>query len=510
MVVKYIQPTPGKNGLNYTAPFTAISSSGGKTKLELLWGDRVELLEPNTSTAAGEVDAKARGRKGRILSKYLGDTALLEVYFIDVGQGDGILIATPETAGRRHIMIDGGNVRSKQQTRHNAADFVDWKFNRDYGLDQIELDAIIASHCDLDHYGGLYDLVNPDPKARQDLHCKTNVIHNFYHAGVSHWCKLNGEDFLGEIADHAYLTWLLEDRASAVAATDGTGARQLYGTWRDFISAVLQSSPAINVQRISHLTGYLPGYAPAPGALSIRVLAPYAETYHGQPAIKSYNSPSFDTNGNSIVLRLDYGQARILLNGDLNRACQTYLLEQYAGDRMQFACDVAKSCHHGSDDVSYAFMQAMNAAATVISSGDSESYGHPRPNTVAASALTGFVKIRDDELITPLVYSTEIERSYKLSVPLSVRGKAKIQQQTLDVELAMSKTAANDPQVLLAKEKQDDGSYREFKRPMHDTLAVRGVVYGLVNVRTDGQTILCATMNEAQPGWNYKVFDSRF
>ena len=39
---------------------------------------------------------------------------------------------------------------------------------------------------------------------------------------------------------------------------------------------------------------------------------------------------------------------------------------------------------------------------------------------------------------------------------------------------------------------------------------VDGVVYGLVNVRTDGRRILCATLNEKKSKWDYETFESRF
>ena len=57
--------------------------------------------------------------------------------------------------------------------------------------------------------------------------------------------------------------------------------------------------------------------------------------------------------------------------------------------RQDLLCDVAKGCHHGSDDVSFEFLQAMGAACTVISSGDNEGHSHPRPTVVSASAITG-------------------------------------------------------------------------------------------------------------------------
>jgi len=39
---------------------------------------------------------------------------------------------------------------------------------------------------------------------------------------------------------------------------------------------------------------------------------------------------------------------------------------------------------------------------------------------------------------------------------------------------------------------------------------VAGLIYGLVNVRTDGETILCATLNEKDNTWQIKRFTSRF
>ena len=39
---------------------------------------------------------------------------------------------------------------------------------------------------------------------------------------------------------------------------------------------------------------------------------------------------------------------------------------------------------------------------------------------------------------------------------------------------------------------------------------VLGMVYGLVNVRTDGDKILCATRNEAEHTWEVNSIISRF
>lgn len=83
------------------------ASDGEDVLIELLLGDRVEILDPIPQNGLLKVHSRW-APSGYIDPKYLGDKPLLELYFIDVGQGDGILIVTPE---RKHILIDGGYTR---------------------------------------------------------------------------------------------------------------------------------------------------------------------------------------------------------------------------------------------------------------------------------------------------------------------------------------------------------------------------------------------------------------
>jgi hypothetical protein len=48
------------------------------------------------------------------------------------------------------------------------------------------------------------------------------------------------------------------------------------------------------------------------------------------------------------------------------------------------------------------------------------------------------------------------------------------------------------------------------RRSLDETFIVAGLIYGLVNVRTDGETILCATLNEKSNTWQVRKVRSRF
>ncbi|MEZ5897884.1 MAG: MBL fold metallo-hydrolase [Hyphomicrobiaceae bacterium] len=481
-----------------------VSATGSKTQGHLLWGDGVKR---SGKQSGGRIEVKARGKTGWIAESALGGESLLEVYFIDVGQGDGVLIKTPEF---RHIMIDGGNPRERQNTGKNAADFVDWKFVKDYGRKAIELDAIIASHNDLDHYGGLADLL--DAAQATQLDAKEVTVERFCHAGLSWWLN-GGKRTLGRTAKKggkSYYTQLLVDRASAESASaPGGGGPTLQGNWGAFIRQAVAAKASDGTPspftRLSNKSGHLPGFAPGDGEAVIRVLGPVEETVGGKPALPKFKSNSTTTNGNSILLRLDYGRTRILLTGDLNTESQNLLLEAFAGDRLEFQCDVAKGCHHGSEDVAFSFLQAMKAAVTVISSGDAEGHDHPRPRIVAASGAAGHVTLDKDELITPLVYSTELARSTSFGTPVSLSFK---DGQGQDVELTGSRLSS----ARVEYTERLPGAIRPRKgaRRLSGPSIVAGLIYGLVNVRTDGEMILTATLNEGKGTWTVKKFKSRF
>jgi hypothetical protein len=197
------------------------------------------------------------------------------LYFIDVGQGDGILIRMPDG---RHVMIDGGNRRSKQITRKNAADFVDWKFKKDYELDRMVIDAMIVSHCDEDHYGGFWDLLNKEEQEELDILWDDIDIKPFYHAGLGRWKNSRGEKTLGKKIkkqNRNYLVQLLDDKISIQKALIGDNGSKFYGSWAEFIGAVLKKLNANPIKRLTNKSGYVPGFERSIGKASLKVLFYY-------------------------------------------------------------------------------------------------------------------------------------------------------------------------------------------------------------------------------------------
>lgn len=494
---------------------------------QLIWGDRVRVVEGNPADPS--VKIIGRGKWGWINSRHLGGVPLLELYVIDVGQGDGLLLVTPEG---HHIMVDGGNLRKVQNGGKNAADFIDWKFFDEYADDveraagvPIHLDVMVASHCDQDHFGGLLDLLDrTDPKNVAELDCNAISVEHFYHAGLSWWFKRrNGNRIvrtLGEPAQGAY-TKLLHGRQSAalaVANLTNPDTDTLNGGWGELIDRVVTSRAAdgvtpTSITRLSHKSGHLPGFGPGESsAASIKVLGPIEIDRGGVPALECYDGgDSKNTNGHSVVLRVDYGDRRLLLTGDLNTKSQHQIMATY-DDRFEeeFACDVAKGCHHGSHDVSVKFLAGLKPLATVISSGDAETHDHPRPSILSASALTGrkLLSPDGDRLIAPLVYATEIARSVQLARLSAIKEfdpptSKYLTQRPVDADRSFDNA-------------DEMSRFRLFvgspSSPQHwpradDAQVVRGLTYGLVNVRTDGKRLLFALREESGSDWAVEVIE---
>ncbi len=465
---------------------------------QLLWGDFVRL----TGTRKGSTfPVYSRGVKGWMAGSEMQDDRLLEVAMIDVGQGDGCLIVTPDD---KHILVDAG-------ARDNLHRFLRWRYNkfRTSNLDgrdatpenPFEFEAIVCSHPDADHYAG-FDAILKEPNIR---------VGTIYHNGIF---ERNGAQPMGPIAKQgrqSYLTELVEDtkHLDAFLANVSQWKRKKYAT---MIADAWKSGRVGNIQNLGWDPqkggSFVPGYA-ANRPLSIQVLGPVLERVSGGKALRSFGSASKTKNGHSILLKLRLRNVTMILGGDLNIPSEELLLETHVGAalpsprnhtarakfmekaRKVFQADIAKSCHHGSADFSSLFLEAVNPIATLVSSGDDEPYAHPRADTLGTIGRFG----RGDR---PLIFSTEVSRSGKETV-------------THPFQLRNNFRGAFDALVAAKTDKEREKAMK-YAHSLVDSNIERSVAtYGAIQIRTDGERAVIAYKIEAprkkSEGWDIYLLE---
>jgi hypothetical protein len=130
------------------APSSAVSSSSSAGIVTLVVDDvgpaRATARVPAaTPPGRWDVVVELDGREDRLVDALRVQDGALEVYFLDVGQGDASLIVGPDGSA---LLFDGGN-------RDAGPDVVAALRARTGG----RLDAVAVSHTDADHLGGVQD-----------------------------------------------------------------------------------------------------------------------------------------------------------------------------------------------------------------------------------------------------------------------------------------------------------------------------------------------------------------
>jgi competence protein ComEC len=249
-------------------------------------------------------------------------TGKLRVDFLDVGQGDSVLVTFPDNTT---LLIDGGGRPGPFQSRRLTQELEDAgeeNFERDTrsigesvvseylwwrGLDRV--DYILATHADADHIDGLND-----------------VARNFS-VGSALVARTPHQD-----EEYQQFSQTLSARGIPVRIV-GAG----------------------DVLRFGDVTGTV--LWPAPLA----------------------NTDAASGNNDSIVLRLQFGNRTLLLTGDVEMAGERGILLA----RENLDCDVIKVAHHGSRTSSIEpFVIASRAHFAVISVGQTSIFGHPNAEVV--------------------------------------------------------------------------------------------------------------------------------
>lgn len=230
----------------------------------------------------------------------------------------------------------------------------------------------------------------------------------------------------------------------------------------------------------------MPGSAPSNRrGYTIRVLDPVVEQdATGAPRLRRLGSYNETKNGHSVLLKLQYGAFSMLFGGDLNEPAEKFLLQHYTGlqkfpkkgtaayddmvaaAQQTFRSEVMKSCHHGSEKVTDAFLAAFNPAAFVISSGDEEGHVHPRPDLLGR--LGGFGRGG-----APVILSTELQRSTR-----AFENREVVDKLLADVDALANGVSA----VKLEKIKRD------IRYLARSNVEVHGAIY----LKTDGERLITA------------------
>ncbi len=305
------------------------------------------------------------------------------MFFIDVGQGDSILIQTPDD---RRVLIDGG-------PGDQALRFIETKYRLDKPANYIDFEAVILTHSDEDHVRGLIPIL---------AHPKIGVKRIYHNGLFPNQFSKSGKRVIGllDAPQGTLLSATMQELAKAVETAKGQLAGALEGMRRAGYETEMPAGGLL-CSRADARQGFIP---PFTGGLRLEVLWPEATEEGGPLGYSWYSDEGKTKNGNCVVLRLVHGANSLLLAGDLNVASMMDLLKRRPE---KLDARVYKAAHHGSQDFALGFLKAVRPDAAVIMSGDDKNsqYGHPR--AVLLGTITRYSKCE-----MPGVFSTELAACY--------------------------------------------------------------------------------------------------
>ncbi|MCM3785773.1 ComEC/Rec2 family competence protein [Neobacillus mesonae] len=290
------------------------------------------------------------------------------VAFLDVGQGDSILISTPEG---KHLLVDGGGTIQFGEQES-------WKLRRDpYEVGESllvpllkkrgiqKLDAVILSHGDQDHAGGLQAVLENIP------------VSAFMFNGT-----MTDKPFFQELLQTA-----LDLEISLYEVHDGME----YAPDKDTLLTFIAPKADGEVQ-------------------------PHEETKMPLPV-------SGEQNHDSVVFQLDMEEFSFLFTGDIDAAAELDILERLRRQSVQLeanavrteqnndkasiarkttkgdSVDVLKVAHHGSKtSTTEEWLSYWQPHLSVISAGVNNTYGHPHPTVTERLDQFGSGILRTDTM----------------------------------------------------------------------------------------------------------------
>ena len=462
---------------------------GGDKVRQVLWGDFLT-LDPAASPDPAWTFVLWGASGGnptrlKIGSAFVIDERPLEIVFVDVGQGDGCVLITPERDGTERIMvIDAGKT-------HHMAEFLEQRFKIVQNTANLTFHAAVITHPDEDHYGG-FEPIFRDTQAK---------FRHLYHSGLverpvsGEFQKLGGKAKLAGDKVFYLRELAVTDAETRALFQPPAGGFDYPRMIKHAIDRNAVGTYAMVSTRHGDLeagSAWLPGFGPAANKpYTIEILGPWVEEDpNGKPKLRVLGDYGVTKNGHSVILRLRFENFSVLFGGDLNTPAEKFLLKQHTGidkwpttiverdvfvaeARTTFRSDVLKVCHHGASDVTDEFLMAVNPAAFVISSGDEETHVHPRPDLLGRLGRNG-------RGFSPVLLSTELQRS--------VRERE-------DEDLAIELKDLIDKQV--AAPAPDPDRTVRIADLIRELARTNVEVDGAIYLKTDGKQLITAFRNEA-------------
>ena len=305
----------------------------------------------------------------------------MQVHVLDVGQGDSILIISPEG---KVVLVDAGDEK-------NGKTVVDAL--RRNNVQQI--DYFIATHMHPDHIGGAPEVFNnfkvanilwndfPPPEAQTDEAANANKNSNQKQA--------KGQGKNQAPVKNQQRPPMVRGKVVKLPTVEA---------YDDFRAAVEQSGAKFDKAVPDQVIDL-------GGGASLTVLAPTQPFFTRDQMISSRKGN--EQNANSIVMRLVYGDFSMLLAGDAEEQSEDRLV----GKEVALDANVLKVAHHGSKYASSdnflkrVFHKEDNQPkAAIISMSEFNRYGHPSQDALNRLKAAGVTQLFRTDLQGEITLTT--------------------------------------------------------------------------------------------------------
>ena len=300
----------------------------------------------------------------------------LQVHFMDVGQGDSILILFPDG---KDMLIDCANYNNASLYRTKILAYID-----NYVTDG-QLDYLMLTHCDGDH---VYFMDEVLEKYDVDTVFMPNVL--AVPSGTQSSDRLQAE------------IDALDQSKVGMFTDEDTVDSNAYAEF--FIAAlsepdcevILTVDPDEDTNSIVITDGTKQADSSYAGATYMLTFYCPTEEYYEETGFNAANGFSEAEYKNAIspIGILEYNGVRVVLTGDSNEINEPLFVER-AG---YIDCDVLKVGHHGSETSSTEeFLDAVDCEYAIIScNAEGNTFYHPRQNTLDRLIEDGMTIYRTD------------------------------------------------------------------------------------------------------------------